>query len=149
MSCGVPDRRAQADCVSQFDLAKVCGQDSQGNKVCADSKSVTIFSSGRCSKNSHVEPPCIESYKRNVDVRLLKVCGQDSKGNKVCAEKREVEIDARLLKVCGKDAKGNVVCAEKRQELDARSILVSALLLRLLAFCLCCLIALEGLRERL
>jgi hypothetical protein len=37
----------------------VCGQDSKGNKVCADSKSVIL--------------PSV-------------VCGQDSKGNKVCAD---------------------------------------------------------------
>jgi hypothetical protein len=122
MTCETLYRRAQADCVSQLDLAKVCGQDSKGNRVCADSKSVTISSSVRCSKNS----PCIENFERNVEARLLKVCGQDSKGNKVCAEKREIEVEDRLLKVCGKDTKGDIVCAEKREDLEAHLISVGA-----------------------
>jgi hypothetical protein len=55
-------------------LLKVCGQDSKGNKVCAEKREVEL------------------------DARFLKVCGQDSKGNKVCAEKRE-ELDARSITV--------------------------------------------------
>jgi hypothetical protein len=86
-----------ADSKSVILPSVVCGQDSKGNKVCADSKAIPA-----------------------------KVCGQDSKGNKVCADSKR-EIEARLLKVCGKDSKGNVVCAEKREELDARSITVSGL----------------------
>jgi hypothetical protein len=115
-----------ADSKSVILPSVVCGQDSKGNKVCADSKSV-ILPSVVCGQDSKGNRVCANSQKRDVEARLLKVCGQDSKGNKVCAEKREVEVEARLLKVCGKDSKGNVVCAEKREELDARSITVSAL----------------------
>jgi hypothetical protein len=55
-------------------LLKVCGQDSKGNRVCAEKREVEL------------------------DARFLEVCGQDSKGNRVCAEKRE-ELDARSITV--------------------------------------------------
>jgi hypothetical protein len=55
-------------------LLKVCGQDSKGNKVCAEKREVEL------------------------EARLLKVCGQDAHGNKVCAEKRE-ELAARGITV--------------------------------------------------
>jgi hypothetical protein len=126
----------------------VCGQDSKGNKVCADSKSV-ILPSVVCGQDSKGNKVCANS-KRDVETRLLKVCGQDSKGNKVCAEKREVEVEARLLKVCGKDSKGNVVCAEKREELDARSITVSVVSVSHMRIILILLpSAFEGLRQGL
>jgi hypothetical protein len=122
----------------------VCGQDSKGNKVCADSKSV-ILPSVVCGQGSKGNKVCANS-KRDVETRLLK----DSKGNKVCAEKREVEVEARLLKVCGKDSKGNVVCAEKREELDARSITVSVVSVSHMRIILMLLpSAFEGLRQGL
>jgi hypothetical protein len=55
----------------QFVPSIVCGQDSKGNKVCADSKSVIL--------------PSV-------------VCGQDSKGNKVCANSKR-EVEARAIAV--------------------------------------------------
>jgi hypothetical protein len=67
----------------------VCGWDTKGDKVCADSKSVILPS---------------------------KVCGQDSKGDKVCAEKRE-DVATRSLSLenlCIKDAKGNVICPNQQ-----------------------------------
>jgi hypothetical protein len=120
----------------------VCGKDSKGNVVCADSKAIPAKVCGQDSKGNKV---CADS-KREVEARALavsapcylssvaqcshhpqppKVCGQDSKGNKVCAEKRTAEVEARLLKVCGQDSKGNKVCAEKREELSERGIFVS------------------------
>jgi hypothetical protein len=58
----------------------VCGQDSKGNKVCADSKSV-ILPSVVCGQDSKGNKVCADSK-----AIPAKVCGQDSKGNKVCAD---------------------------------------------------------------
>jgi hypothetical protein len=160
-----------ADSKSVILHSVVCGQDSKGNKVCANSKrevearaipsvhspilvpaynaDIHLQPSVVCGQDSKGNKVCANS-KRDVETRLLKVCGQDSKGNKVCAEKREVEVEARLLKVCGKDSKGNVVCAEKREELDARSITVSVVSVSHMRIILMLLpLAFQGLRQGL
>jgi hypothetical protein len=64
----------------QLQPSVVCGQDSKGNKVCADSKSV-ILPSVVCGQDSKGNKVCADSK-----AIPAKVCGQDSKGNKVCAD---------------------------------------------------------------